>query len=142
MDAIDRKEFEDWLSSEYSNYGSKEFVDNLVYPWDESAQSYKASDINLAFKAWCQQVVTSPVKNINRLRKKLNKRDSRIAHLEKTISQLEHALATKELEFRELPRQITRAVQDALCNVRMIPVLGIGGSDKIVEVNSTDRKKS
>lgn len=75
---------------------------------------------------------------ITRLRRKIKKRDARIAGLQRHISILESALATKDLEANRLPRDIVRAVQEALCNVRMIPVLGVGSKAKIVEIQSRD----
>ena len=60
----------------------------------------------------------------NRLRRKLKQRDQRIAGLNRRIEQLEQALASRVLDAKQMPREITKAVQDALCNVRMIPVFG------------------
>lgn len=73
-----------------------------------------------------------------RLRRKIKRRDARIAGLQRHISMLESALATKDLEAKRLPSDIVRAVQEALCNVRMIPVLGVGSKAKIVEIQSRD----
>lgn len=75
---------------------------------------------------------------VDRLRRKLARRDARIAGLERHIAELEHRLAVQHTEARLLPIEVTRAVQRALCNVRMIPVLGIGGSDRIVEVRPAE----
>ena len=77
-------------------------------------------------------------RGVRRLRAKLAKRDARIAGLERRIAALEHALAVKDVEVKRLPRDVTRAVQEALCNVRMIPVLGIGKGARILEVKSSD----
>lgn len=81
-------------------------------------------------------------KTIARLRNKLTKRDNKIAGLRRHVAQLEHALVVKDLEVKRLPRDITRAVQEALCNVRMIPVHGIGGGDKIVEIKHMEAPKN
>lgn len=78
---------------------------------------------------------------IPRLQRKLLKRDQRIDGLQRRIAQLEHALAAQTLAATNLPRDITKAVQAALCNVRMIPVLGLGRSDRIVEVRIADAIK-
>jgi hypothetical protein len=43
------------------------------------------------------------------------------------------------VEIKRLPRDVTRAVQEALCNVRMIPVLGIRSNDKIIEVRDAPK---
>lgn len=83
--------------------------------------------------------VGSPVeRHVRRLRRKLEKRDEKIAGLKRRIADLEHALAVKDVEVKRLPRDVTRAVQEALCNVRMIPVLGIGKDARILEVKSSD----
>jgi len=74
----------------------------------------------------------------NRLRRKLAQRDSRIAGLTRQIELLSAALATAHLENN--PRNISKSVQDALCNVRLIPVLGVGKSAKILEIKTTDAK--
>ena len=74
---------------------------------------------------------------IGRLRRKLAKRDEKIAGMKRRIADLEHALAVKDIEVKRLPRDVTRAVQEALCNVRMIPVLGVGTDARIVEVKSS-----
>ena len=77
-------------------------------------------------------------RRVRRLQSKLDKRDKKIAGLKRRIQELEHALAVKDVEVKRLPRDVTRAVQEALCNVRMIPVLGIGKSARILEVKSSD----
>lgn len=76
-----------------------------------------------------------------RLKRKLAQRDRRIKALEERISELQSALVTKDIEIKRLPRDVTRAVQEALCNVRMIPILGIGGDKKIVEIKVTEQEK-
>ena len=82
--------------------------------------------------------VGSPVeRQVRRLRRKLEKRDEKIAGMKRRIQELEHALAVKDIEVKRLPRDVTRAVQEALCNVRMIPVLGLGASARILEVKSS-----
>lgn len=74
---------------------------------------------------------------VGRLRRKLIQRDQRIAGLERRISTLESELATAHIDAKRTPGDVRRAVQDALCNVRMIPVIGVGGSDRIIEVKAT-----
>jgi uncharacterized protein (DUF3084 family) len=78
---------------------------------------------------------------VNRLRQKLAKRDEKIAGMKRRIQELEHALAVKDIEVKRLPRDVTRAVQEALCNVRMIPVLGIGETARILEVKTSMPEK-
>jgi hypothetical protein len=75
---------------------------------------------------------------LERMMRKVEKRNRRIAGLMRRVAMLESALATKDLEMKRLPRDISRAVQDALCNVRMIPVLGVGKSARIVEVKTSE----
>jgi hypothetical protein len=76
-----------------------------------------------------------------RLLKRIAQRDRRIAGMQRRILELEHALAVKDVEVKRLPRDVTRAVQEALCNVRMIPVLGIRSNDKIIEVRDAKGEK-
>jgi len=88
--------------------------------------------------------VGSPVdRRVRRLQRKLEKRNARIAGLERRIAKLEASLALRTgdavvVDFSLLRRDLTKAVTDALCNVRMIPVLDIGGHRKIVEVKTSD----
>jgi hypothetical protein len=74
---------------------------------------------------------------VRRLRRKLEKRDEKISGLKRRIADLEHALAVKDVEAKRLPREVTRAVQEALCNVRLIPLVGLGQSARILEVKSS-----
>jgi len=88
--------------------------------------------------------VGSPVdRRVRRLRRKLEKRNQRIAGLERRIAKLEAALALRSgdavvVDFTKLRHDLAKAVTEALCNVRMIPVLDIGGHRKIVEVRTSD----
>ena len=88
--------------------------------------------------------VGSPVdRRVRRLQRKLEKRNARIAGLERRIAKLEASLALRTgdavvVDFSLLRRDLTKAVTDALCNVRMIPVMDIGGHRKIVEVKTSD----
>ena len=75
----------------------------------------------------------------DRLKKKISQRDQKITGLKKRIADLETAVATQAVTLKSLPKDVERAVQRALCNVRMIPVLGIGSSDKIVEVRAAEK---
>jgi hypothetical protein len=77
-------------------------------------------------------------RRVRRLLRKIEKRDQRIAGLVRRVAMLESALATKDMEAKRLPRDVTRAVQEALCNVRMIPVIGVGKNARIVELKSSD----
>ena len=65
---------------------------------------------------------------ILRLQAKLKKRDLRIAGLDRRIRHLEHQLATCRLEQ---PKMLYRTVQEALANVRLIPVHGVGADKRI-----------
>lgn len=72
-----------------------------------------------------------------RLRRKMAERDKKIEGLKRRVAALESALATAHFDAKRTPIEIRKAVQDALCNVRMIPVLGIGRNARIIEVRTT-----
>jgi len=72
---------------------------------------------------------------VMRLLRKIDSRDRKIAGLRRRVEQLETAIANHEINVRRMP---IRAVQEALCNVRMIPVLGVGSSARIVEIKASD----
>ena len=88
--------------------------------------------------------VGSPVeRQVRRLQSKLDKRDKRIAGLERRVAELEREVTTRTGDLvlagaEQLRRDIEKSVTRALCNVRMIPVLDIGGHRKIVEVRTSD----
>jgi len=82
-------------------------------------------------------MTTPETKAVARLQAKLARRDRKIAGLERKLKLLQQALGMQSMLMQRLPVDVERAVQRALCNVRMIPVLGIGGSDKIVEVRAS-----
>lgn len=91
-----------------------------------------------------QQLAIPSAKALNqigRLRRKLAQRDQRIAGLMRRVEMLESALSTKDMEMKRLPNDVTRAVQRALCNVRLIPMIGIGGNGKILDVRYADPEK-
>jgi hypothetical protein len=69
-----------------------------------------------------------------RMQKKIDKRDRKIAALEKEIRELKSALCVHSLMIKKIPVDVTKAVQSALCNVRMIPIIGVGGSDRIIDI--------
>ena len=87
---------------------------------------------------------SSPVdRMVRRLQRKLEKRNARIAGLERRIAKLEASLALRTgdavvVDYSQLHRDLSRAVTEALCNVRMIPVHGVGKSVRIVEVKAVD----
>jgi hypothetical protein len=83
----------------------------------------------------------SDIVKMMRLARKIAQRDARITGMQRRIAELEHALAVKDIEVKRLPRDVTRAVQEALCNVRMIPVLDIGKTARILEVRTTEAIK-
>lgn len=74
---------------------------------------------------------------VMRLRRKIAKRDRRIIALEKKVLALESALGARTIDLESLSRNVERAVTDALCNVRMIPVFG-HRDRKIIEVRNVD----
>lgn len=81
-------------------------------------------------------LIASYHKRILRLQRKLEKRDAKIAGLNRKVVDLERSLGLQAYLIERLPIDITRAVQDALCNVRMIPVFGLRSNDKIVEIRN------
>lgn len=65
-------------------------------------------------------------KNIEivRLQRKLRKKEAKLAGMRKHIGQLEEVIVNKAFDFNHISRKIENAVTNALCNVRMIPVIG------------------
>lgn len=83
---------------------------------------------------------------IERLKNKIRKRDQKIAGLERRIAKLEHSLSLRAndavvVSSSQLRRDLENAVTEALCNVRMIPVLGFGKDTKIIEIRAFDEGK-
>lgn len=74
---------------------------------------------------------------ISRLIRRAEKRDKRIAGLERKIQLLEKALAWRTTDLETLSKNLHRTVQDALCNVRMIPVFGGKREQVITEIRNT-----
>lgn len=68
--------------------------------------------------------------------KRLARRDRKIAGLKRKVERLEHALAWRTVDLESLTHNLRREVQDALCNVRMIPVGGPSNANRIVEVRN------
>lgn len=77
-------------------------------------------------------------RRVRRLLRKIEQRDRRIDGLTRRVAMLESALATKDLDSKRLPLDVVRAVQQALSNVRLIPIIGAGKNSRIVEVKTTD----
>ena len=77
-------------------------------------------------------------RQVRRLRRKLEKRDLRIAGLQRRVTALESALATKDIDAKRMPLDVTRAVQHALSNVRLIPIIGASKNGRIVEIKTSD----
>ena len=74
-----------------------------------------------------------------RLRRKIEKKNKIIKGLERKIQILEKELVSRTLDLGSLSRNIRNEVQNALCNVRMIPV-GVGVKNKlIVEVQTKEQ---
>jgi hypothetical protein len=78
---------------------------------------------------------------VKSLRRKLAKRERRIAGMQRRINELEITLSLHVTRMERLPERVTKAVQDALCNVRLIPVSGVGRMDKIVEIREIAARK-
>lgn len=74
---------------------------------------------------------------VQRLVRRLERRDRRIAGLERKIRRLEEALSWRTIDLESLSRNVRLEVQHALCNVRMIPVHDHLTTGQIVEVKTT-----
>lgn len=74
---------------------------------------------------------------VQRLVRRLERRDRRIAGLERKIRRLEEALSWRTIDLESLSRNVRHEVQDALCNVRMIPVHGASRDRVIAEVKTS-----
>jgi multidrug resistance efflux pump len=59
---------------------------------------------------------------LERANRRIQRRDRKIAGLQRKIQRLENALAWRTIDLESLSRNVRREVQDALCNVRMIPI--------------------
>jgi len=57
---------------------------------------------------------------VQRLQRRIAKRDEKIKAMELRIRLLERALATRTLDLESLSRNLEHVVQRALCNVQMI----------------------
>jgi hypothetical protein len=76
-----------------------------------------------------------------RLIRRIENRDKKIAGLKRKVQQLESALAYRTMDLESLSRNIRREVEDALCNVRMVPVRNtLRDTKMIVEINELPRK--
>lgn len=83
-----------------------------------------------------------PDKHQLRLLRRIDRKDNKIAALEKKIQKLEAALSLRSMDLESLSRNVHDAVQRAMCNVRMIPVHGGIRDSKIVEVRSISPEPS
>ena len=68
---------------------------------------------------------------IERLKRKLSKKDNKIKGLENRIVTLERKLAMAVID---LPRTVERSVTDVLMNVRFFPVGPTFRNNKIIEI--------
>lgn len=71
---------------------------------------------------------------LGRTERKIHKRDRKIAGLKRRIEQLEARAAMDPHLARldEVGRLLDKAMQRSIANMRLIPVLGIGGSDRLI----------
>ena len=67
-------------------------------------------------------------RKIRKMQERIDKRDRRIKWLERRIIELENNYAPN------LDKAVERAIKYALSNMRMIPVLGLCGDDRVVDV--------
>lgn len=87
---------------------------------------------SFAAKAWLEganHTLKDDVK-LNRLRRKLQRKDVLIEKLNARIKVLESAISRKTSV--NVSKDVYKAVQSALSNVRMIPIFPLGADDKIV----------
>ena len=68
--------------------------------------------------------------------RRIAQRDRKISGLERKTKRLEEVLAWRTIDLESLSRNVRQEVQDALCNVRMIPVLGVNRNAVITEVRN------
>jgi predicted RNase H-like nuclease (RuvC/YqgF family) len=71
-----------------------------------------------------------------RLERRIKRKDKRIAGLERKIQSLEKALSIRTLDLESLTKNLQNAVEQTLCNVRMIPVHSLGRHSVIAEVKT------
>jgi hypothetical protein len=70
-----------------------------------------------------------------RLIRRIEKKDKRIAGLESKVQQLEEALAWRNIDLENLTKNIRHEVQEAVSNMRMIPMNGMA-RDRFVEIRT------
>lgn len=76
---------------------------------------------------------------VARQKRKVDRLQNRIVGLEARIRELERALASDALSVSTHRREIERAVTNAMCNVRMIPITGSDNYARILEVSMTKK---
>lgn len=82
-----------------------------------------------------------PALHVERLKRKLSKRDKKIEGLKKEISDLNATVASLSKDAVLVSRKdLQRDMQYVMSNMRMIPALGIGASGKILEIDVKDKK--
>lgn len=85
--------------------------------------------------------MNTPDKHQLRLLRRIDRKDKKIAALEKKVQKLETVLSWRTIDLESVTRNVHDAVQRAMCNVRMIPVHGGIRDSKIVEVRSISPEK-
>jgi multidrug resistance efflux pump len=73
---------------------------------------------------------------LERANRRIQRRDRKIAGLQREIKRLEQALAWRTIDLESVTRNVHDAVQRALCNVRMIPIDGWTRDQVIAEVRT------
>ena len=71
---------------------------------------------------------------LRRLQRRLDIRDRKIEGLKRKVARLERALAWRTVDLETLTRNLGETVQQALCNVRMIPVGGLTRNGRILGI--------
>lgn len=78
---------------------------------------------------------------IERLKRKIERRDNKITGLERELKKTQQALGSLATTLNRMPLEVEHAVTHALCNVRLIPVLGKARDAKILEVRNFNEPK-
>jgi len=83
--------------------------------------------------------ITDPhTKLIGRMQKKIDSRNRKIEGMARKIDTLEATLAWRNIDLESISRNLKQEVENALCNVRMIPVGGMSKTSKILEIRTVD----
>lgn len=78
---------------------------------------------------------------IQRLRNKLRKQSTKMIALREELDAVKRELKTAKLiPAQDYQRDLERAMKNILTNMRLIPMLGINGRDKIVDIKVSNQE--